>query len=105
MNLRDDLDSTWQIKIYVRKHTCPKEIKNRNVTSKWTDSHYLHKLANDQGYSITSLQQDVGRDFNLLVPLSKCYKAKLIALEMVLGNAKEQYPKIYDIWKNLRKPL
>ncbi|XP_039128981.1 uncharacterized protein LOC120265150 [Dioscorea cayenensis subsp. rotundata] len=47
--------------------------------------------------------QDVRSDFNLLVSLSKCHRAKLIALELVLGNAKEQYAKIYDYLEELRK--
>lgn len=42
-------------------------------------------------------------EFNLLVTLSKCYRAKLLALEIVFGNAKEQYAMIYDYLGELRQ--
>lgn len=103
MSRSDKSDNTWQIKTYNSEHTCSKDIKNRNVTSKWMASHYLHKFVADHKYSITSLQQDVRRDFNLLVHLSKYYRAKQIAQELVLGNAKDQYSKIYDYLQELRQ--
>lgn len=75
-------------------HTCLKEMKNRSITSKWMAHHYLHKFSSDEHYSISSLQQDFRADFNTLVSLTKCHRAKLAALEIVLGNAKEEYGKI-----------
>ena len=44
--------------------------------------------------------QDVRAEFNLLVPLNR---AKVLALEMVFGNAKEQYARIYDYLEELRQ--
>ena len=42
-----DKMSTWQIKTYVGEHTCLKDMRNRNVTSRWMASHYLHKFSNE----------------------------------------------------------
>ena len=97
------MDSTWQIKTYVGEHTCLKDVRNRNVTSRWMASHYLRNFSKDQDYSISSSQQDVRIEFNLLVPLRKCCRAKVLALEMVFGNAKEQYARIFDYLEELRQ--
>ncbi|KAE8697122.1 hypothetical protein F3Y22_tig00110633pilonHSYRG00145 [Hibiscus syriacus] len=57
--------------------------------------------ANPQ-YPITALRQDVLEDYVYIVSLSKCLRAKNLALDMVLGSHKGQYSKIYDYLGELR---
>ena len=78
-------------------------MKNRNLTSKWMAMHYLQKFITDPNYSLTSLQQDVMTDFVVHASLTKCFKAKQIALEVVFGNHKEKYNKIYEYLNELRE--
>ena len=100
---KDTQDYTWKIKTYNMMHTCLKEMKNRCITSKWFAYHYLHKFSDDKHYSISSLQQDVRTDSNTLVSLTKCHRTELVALQIVLGSAKEQYGKIYDYLEEVRQ--
>ena len=58
--------------------------------------HYLQKFITDPNYFLTSLQQDVMTDFVSSVSLTKCNRAKKRALEIIFGNHKEQYSRIYD---------
>ncbi|XVF86163.1 hypothetical protein PTKIN_Ptkin18bG0018100 [Pterospermum kingtungense] len=102
LNPKNVADSTWQIKTYVPRHNCLKDLKNRNLKSKFMAIHYLYKFIADPKYSITSLQQDVMKDFVTHVSLTKCSKARKLALEVVFGNYKEQYSKIYEYLNKLR---
>ena len=61
------------------------------------------KFITDPNYSLTLLQQDVMTDFVVHVSLTKCFKAKQIALEVVFGNHKEKYNKIYEYLNELRE--
>ena len=78
-------------------------MRNRNLTSKWIVVHYLQKFIIDPNYSLTFFQQDVMIDFMVHVSLTKCFKAKQRALEVVFGNHKEQYSKIYEYFNELRQ--
>ncbi|KAK8696207.1 hypothetical protein V6N13_001344 [Hibiscus sabdariffa] len=72
------------IKAAVRQY----EVLNRyNVKLKVNDSKRL---------------QDVRNDHFLEVPLSKCSRAKKLALQMIHGNEDEQYERIYDSLGELR---
>ncbi|XVF67888.1 hypothetical protein PTKIN_Ptkin10aG0158200 [Pterospermum kingtungense] len=102
MNPKDDNDPTWQIKTLVSNHNCLRDMKNRNITSRWIAKHYLHKFITDPKYSITSLQQDVKIDFLITVSLTKCTKARQMALKIVNGNQKEQYSKICEYLNEIR---
>ena len=102
-NPKDQFDHTWQIKTFVPDHACLKDLKNRNMTSKWMAVHYLQKFMSDPTYSLTFLQQDVMTDFVIDVSLIKCLKAKQKAHEIVFGKHNEKYLKIYEYLNELRQ--
>ncbi|MBA0873292.1 hypothetical protein Goshw_000385, partial [Gossypium schwendimanii] len=56
----------------------------------------LDKFIVDPGYSLTTLQQYVKRDFLYLVSLTKCRRDKLKAVELLEGGYKAQNEKIYE---------
>ncbi|KAK8689355.1 hypothetical protein V6N13_088076 [Hibiscus sabdariffa] len=93
---------TWQIKSLVVEHRCLKEYKNPNITSKFMAKQYLDAFNIDPNYSAKSLKQVVFRDYSIYVHLSKCCRAKNLALERLHGNVKEQYGKLYDYLAELR---
>ena len=72
------------------------------MTSKWMAMHYLKKFMTDPNYSLTFLQQDVMTDFMIHVSLTKCFKVKQRAHEIVFGKHNEQYSKIYKYLNELR---
>ena len=57
----------------------------------------------DCNYALTYLQQDVITKFGIHVSLTKCFKAKQRAHEIVFGKHNEQYSKIYEYLKELRQ--
>ncbi|KAK8639495.1 hypothetical protein V6N13_137871 [Hibiscus sabdariffa] len=93
---------TWQIKSLVVEHRCLKEYKNPNITSKFMAKQYLDAFNIDPNYSAKSLKQAVFRDYSIYLHLSKCCRAKNLALERLHGNVKEQYRKLYDYLAELR---
>ncbi|KAK8683730.1 hypothetical protein V6N13_039781 [Hibiscus sabdariffa] len=97
-----ELCGTWQIKSLVAEHRCLKEYKNPNITSKFMAKQYLDAFNIDPNYSAKSLKQAVFKDYSIHVHLSKCCRAKNLALEMLHGNVKEQYGKLYDYLAELR---
>ncbi|KAK8692044.1 hypothetical protein V6N13_075528 [Hibiscus sabdariffa] len=93
---------TWQVKSLTAEHRCLKEYKNPNITSNFMAKQYLDVFHIDPNYSAKSLKKDVFKDYNISFHLSKCYRAKNLALEMLHGNVKEQYKKLYDYLAELR---
>ncbi|KAL4325824.1 hypothetical protein GQ457_11G025620 [Hibiscus cannabinus] len=99
---KDPTNHTWQIKSYVAEHNCVRDFKNRNVTYKWLAKTYFEQWKADPTFSIRSLQQDVQETYSYQVSLSKCLRAKNCAPEIVIGNHKAQYSKIYDYLAEIR---
>ncbi|KAK8613266.1 hypothetical protein V6N13_101033 [Hibiscus sabdariffa] len=93
---------TWKIKSLTGEHRCLREYKNSNVTARFMAKQYLDKFFTDPNYSSKSLKQDVFRDYGISVHSSKCTRAKNFALEMLHGNIKDQYKKLYDYLGELR---
>ncbi|GMJ05160.1 hypothetical protein HRI_004185200 [Hibiscus trionum] len=93
---------TWKIKSLSGEHKCLKEYKNSNMTARFMANQYLDKFHIDLNYSSKSLKQDVFKDYSIYVHLSKCSRAKNLALEKLHGNIKEQYTKLYDYLGELR---
>ncbi|KAL4302903.1 hypothetical protein GQ457_10G015980 [Hibiscus cannabinus] len=76
--------------------------KNRNATYKWLAKTYIEKDRAEPKYSTRHLKRDVMSDHLHKVSLSKCLRAKNLALEMVLGSHKGQYSMIYDYLGEIR---
>ncbi|KAK8631685.1 hypothetical protein V6N13_028467 [Hibiscus sabdariffa] len=102
LHSKDINETTWQIKTYIGDHSCIRDTKNANCTARWLAKAYIYKWRVDPTYSTGSLQKDVQHDNILQVPLTKCSRAKKIALEMIHGNEDEQYGRIYDYIAELR---
>ncbi|KAL4347998.1 hypothetical protein GQ457_17G020520 [Hibiscus cannabinus] len=99
---KDINETTWQIKTYIGDHSCIRDTKNTNCTTRWLAKTYIDKWRVDPTYSTGYLQKDVQHDHILQVPLTKCSRAKKIALEMIHENEDEQYGMIYDYITELR---
>ncbi|KAL4376245.1 hypothetical protein GQ457_02G030690 [Hibiscus cannabinus] len=102
LNPKDNMDQTWQIKTMVNSHNCSKPVANRNITSKWMAKYYIGKFMSEPNYTMRSLVHDVLLEFGTLVSTGKCGRAREAALEMIEGNHKGQYGRIYDYLQELR---
>ncbi|KAL4282037.1 hypothetical protein GQ457_03G025760 [Hibiscus cannabinus] len=102
LNPHDPLDNTWQIKTMNSQHSCSKEYKNLNLSSKIIAKKYLHLFVADRNLKPRSLREAVIHDYIYPVPLTKCYRAKQFAIELIEGKHKSQYSRIYDYLSELR---
>ncbi|KAK8617712.1 hypothetical protein V6N13_080619 [Hibiscus sabdariffa] len=102
LNPHDPLDNTWHIKTMNSQHSCSKEYKNLNMSSKIIAKKYLHLFVVDINFKPRSLREAVIHDYIFPVPLSKCYRAKQFAIEVIEGKHKSQYSRIYDYLSELR---
>ncbi|KAK8691228.1 hypothetical protein V6N13_074746 [Hibiscus sabdariffa] len=102
MNPKDITDQTWQIKTLVGSHTCSKVTKNRNIRSTWMEKYYIGKFMVDIKYPPKSLQNDVYEEFVTWVSHVTCGRARELAIEMIEGNYKGQYARIYEYLLELR---
>ncbi|KAK8610086.1 hypothetical protein V6N13_026630 [Hibiscus sabdariffa] len=74
----------------------------RNITSKWMAKYYIDKFMFEPNYTMRSLVHDVLQEFGTFVFTGKCGRAREAALEMIEGNHKGQYGRIYDYIQELR---
>ncbi|KAL4273388.1 hypothetical protein GQ457_13G021560 [Hibiscus cannabinus] len=102
MNPKDITDQTWQIKTLVDSHTCSKVTKNRNIRSTWMAKYYIRKFMVDINYPPKSLRNDVYEEFVTWVSHVICGRARELAIEMIEGNYKGQYARIYEYLLELR---
>ncbi|KAK8632300.1 hypothetical protein V6N13_072694 [Hibiscus sabdariffa] len=93
----------FQIKTFNDVHTCPKVMKNKNITSKFLAKTYLHRWQRDRNYSDKLLRQEAEEDFVAIIPQSKCLRAKRYAMGILDGSYKEQFSKMYDYLGELRE--
>ncbi|XP_039067596.1 uncharacterized protein LOC120213560 [Hibiscus syriacus] len=87
-------------------------IKNMvDIIFKRTYSVRVHVVCNEgcswanPQYPITTLRQVVLEDHVYKMPLSKCLRAKHLALDMVIGSHNGQYSKIYDYLGEMRSSI
>ncbi|KAK8644218.1 hypothetical protein V6N13_123530 [Hibiscus sabdariffa] len=81
---------------------CSREFKNINLTSKTIDKKYLHLFVADRNLKLAALREAVMHDYVFPVPQSKCYRAREMALEIIVGKHKSQYSRLYDYIAELR---
>ncbi|KAK8707728.1 hypothetical protein V6N13_058781 [Hibiscus sabdariffa] len=104
MNPEGITDQTWQIKTLVDSHTCSKVTKNRNIRSPWMAKYYIEKFMVDINYPTKSLRSDVYEELVTWVSHVTCGRARELAIEMIEGNYKAQYARIYEYLLELRTP-
>ncbi|KAL4289626.1 hypothetical protein GQ457_14G018530 [Hibiscus cannabinus] len=99
---KDANDPTFQIRTYKSKHTCCKDYANRNMDYKWLCNKYMHCFLADPNFKLSSFESLVYKDYVLIVPRSKLFRAKQLALKTLQGNYSEQYSKIGSYAEEIR---
>ncbi|KAK8578435.1 hypothetical protein V6N13_116279 [Hibiscus sabdariffa] len=95
-------DLNWQIKTLKNEHSCSKDYGKINLSSRAIAEKYLHFFVSDINFSIHSLHESVKKDFISHVHQSKLYRTRVIAIEIIERNHKDQYSRIYDYLGELR---
>jgi hypothetical protein len=78
------------------KHTCPTDPSSTRVNAKWLSGAYVTEYKSNITTSITTLQDKAQKDFGVDVPKRMAYRARTKAIEMVMGDHKQQYHRLRD---------
>lgn len=75
-----------QIKPFIKEHTCGAQYENRKCNVEFLAHQYLPNFRDQSTWSVSTLKDQVRRDFDIDVPLHCCYRAKRLACMLVHGN-------------------
>jgi hypothetical protein len=89
-------EPTFSIKKMHLKHSCPTEPASTRLNAKWLSSAYDDEYKSEITICITSLQDKALKDFGVDVGKRMTYRARTKAIQMVLGDHKNQYFRIRD---------
>ncbi|XP_074271117.1 uncharacterized protein LOC141595043 [Silene latifolia] len=92
-------EKTFQIKSVPSPHTClPFDFneKSRLVTSRWLCKRYFEKLRVCPSWKLKEFRDYVKADINIEPTMTLCMRAKQEALNLIVGDYKEQFGKLRD---------
>lgn len=77
--------------------------KNRFVTSKLLSKKYLDDWRMNTGWKISDFQEKVHRDLNVDISRNQYYRTKERVWELLHGQYKDQYTRLYDYCAEIRE--
>ena len=89
-------EKTFVIKKMRLEHTCPSTTETTRVSAKWLAQKYEHLFRSDITTGIQTIIDACMEKYGVDVPKCMAYRAKNIAIEVVLGDHKKQYPRLKD---------
>lgn len=89
-------EKTFAIKKMRLQHTCPSTTETTRVSAKWLAKTYESLFRSDPSTSIQTLIDNCQEKYGVDVPKMMAYRAKNLAVEVVLGDHKKQYPRLRD---------
>jgi hypothetical protein len=89
-------EKTFVIRKLRKEHTCLAHGENTKVTINWLAHQSEQALRTDPNTSVDTLIENVKQKHGVEVAKSKAYRARLKALQVVLGDHKAQYTRIRD---------
>ncbi|KAG8374489.1 hypothetical protein BUALT_Bualt10G0000200 [Buddleja alternifolia] len=88
--------STYQIKSIKGKHICNHRTDNMQADYKYIGKRIQHFIKDNPNEGLESLKNKIRRDVQVEYSMHKVYRAKRYALELLRGDVKEQYNRLYD---------
>ncbi|XP_074356643.1 uncharacterized protein LOC141696397 [Apium graveolens] len=88
--------ATYQIKTYVRKHSCMPTFYQKQINSKWLADYYETEIRMNPSWPISAFHKKIVNDLKCHVSKHAVYRAKVRALKKINGTHEEQYA---DLWK------
>ncbi|KAL7253850.1 hypothetical protein ACSBR1_008236 [Camellia fascicularis] len=96
-------ERTFQIKSFQPKHACRRSYNNHLVNSTYLAHKYMDKLRDDPNIKVGPMQKTVWRKSMVDVSRPQLYRAKKKkAREVIEGDQKVQYAKVYDYCETVR---
>ncbi|KAL0429276.1 UNVERIFIED_CONTAM: hypothetical protein Sradi_0553600 [Sesamum radiatum] len=88
--------TTFQIKSIKGKHTCAHRTENKQANYKYLGKRIENIIRDNPSEGLISLKNKIRRDVQVDCSLHKVYRAKRYALQLIKGNIKLQYERLYD---------
>ncbi|KAK4397703.1 hypothetical protein Sango_1245800 [Sesamum angolense] len=88
--------TTFQIKSIKGQHNCAHRIENKQANYKYIGKRIQDFVKDNPSEGLKSLKNKIRRDIQVDVSLFKVYRAKKYALELMKGDVKQQYARLYD---------
>ncbi|KAG8363804.1 hypothetical protein BUALT_Bualt19G0060400 [Buddleja alternifolia] len=88
--------TTYQIKSIKGQHFCNFRTDNKQATYKYIGKRIQHFINDNPNEGLVSLKNKIRRDVQIECSLHKVYRAKRYAVELLRGDLKEQYNKLFD---------
>ncbi|XP_010550289.1 PREDICTED: uncharacterized protein LOC104821184 [Tarenaya hassleriana] len=93
----------WMIKIYKDDHNHIAEKYANMLTMRQIANLYVEKIRADPSFKGKKIQDEIQRDHNLTVSLTKCFKARSLALKVVREDQEVQFRKLWDYELELQR--
>ncbi|KAM0905619.1 hypothetical protein ACQ4PT_017230 [Festuca glaucescens] len=89
-------DKTFVIRKMKLKHTCETTTDSTRVSARWLAAKYESLFRSDPNTTIQAVIDSARQHFGVQVPKMMAYRAKWLAIDVVLGDHKEQYVRLRD---------
>ncbi|XP_021658767.2 uncharacterized protein LOC110648739 [Hevea brasiliensis] len=99
--LRDS--TTFQIKTFNPKHSCPRDFHNNLVDSTYISQKFIEDLRDNPTWVVNAMQKKIQRDLGVEVSLQRCYRARRKTKKVIEGDVKEQYRRLHDYATTIMK--
>ncbi|XP_010546536.1 PREDICTED: uncharacterized protein LOC104818597 isoform X2 [Tarenaya hassleriana] len=86
----------WMIKVYKSDHNHEPHGHSQFVTMRHIAAMFSEEFRRNPSYPAAKIQYYLKKDWGLIVPLSKCFKARQIGLNMVMEDQQVQFAKLWD---------
>ena len=96
-------EETFQIRSYIPEHTCGHQHINNKVTALYLAEKYVEDWRENPNWDLRAFKKRVNRELGCEVKYSKCYMAKRIAKKMIVGDASEEYSRVWDYAEAIRR--
>ncbi|KAE8794337.1 hypothetical protein D1007_30885 [Hordeum vulgare] len=89
-------EKKFSIKKMRLQYTCPSSTESSRVSAKWLANTYETLFRSDPSTSIATMIDNCREKYGVDVPTHMAYRAKNLVVEIVLGEHKQQYPRLRD---------
>ncbi|KAL8472249.1 hypothetical protein ACS0TY_029459 [Phlomoides rotata] len=94
--------ATFHIRLYNLSHKCPPIFKVKNVKSSWLGEKFTPDFQNEPKRKVDGWRKRIMKELNVNSSRQQAYRAKIKALEIIVGKPDEQYSKLWDYAQELR---
>ncbi|XP_039687906.1 uncharacterized protein [Medicago truncatula] len=97
------VNQSFQVKTYYSEHTCCRGFKNKQATRKWVVSKLQHQIKIQPSITYSECFDYLQREFGIHVNDSKLFREIKEARELVEGNLREQYGRLWDYSHEIKR--